>query len=83
MELKLISGSFDKNDAIELISQLINVKMRFHENKINMTQSMDDIKAREKRIIQLQNEMRGCIEALKNIDGKVSMMSQIKITTNE
>lgn len=56
MRLKLVKGRFDKDDAVELLTQLIQVKIKFHENKIQNSQHEEDIKMREQRIKQLQKD---------------------------
>ncbi|MGV3598708.1 MAG: hypothetical protein ACO1PI_12645 [Bacteroidota bacterium] len=56
MKLKLIKGRFDKDDAVELLTQLIQVKIKFHENKIQNSHHEEDIKMREQRIKQLQKD---------------------------
>ncbi len=55
MNIQLIQGAFDYKDAVELVSQLIQVKIKFHENKINQSASEEDIKYRESKIKRLQN----------------------------
>lgn len=57
MELQLIKGSFTQTEAIELISQMINVKIKFHEHKIENSHNEEDIKMREQRIKQLQKDL--------------------------
>ena len=79
MEINLINGSFTRNDAMHLINQLMNVKLEFHEDKINMHENLDDIKSREKRIIQIQNQLRACKEALLSVNGDVILKGEIKI----
>lgn len=56
MELHLIKGSFEKEEALELIQQMIQLKIKFHEKKIQQCEQEEDIKMRENRIKQLQNE---------------------------
>lgn len=57
MNIKLIQGEFNANDAIELIAQMIQVKIKYHENKINNRSNEEDIKAFEVKIKQLQKEL--------------------------
>jgi hypothetical protein len=58
MNIKLIQGQFSAQDAIDIITQMINVKIKFHENKINNAFAEEDIKMREKRIKQLQQQLQ-------------------------
>ena len=57
MNIKLIQGEFSGNDGIELIAQMIQVKIKYHENKINNHSNEEDIKSFEVKIKQLQNEL--------------------------
>ena len=52
-----MQGEFSGNDAIELIGQMIQVKIKYHENKINNRSNEEDIKSFEVKIKQLQNEL--------------------------
>ena len=65
MKIQLIEGHFSAKDAIELIAQMIHVKIMFHENKIDNANNEEDVKMREKKIHQLQKslfEVRKMIE---------------------
>lgn len=57
MNIPLIQGQFSAKDATDLITQLIHVKIKFHEGKINHASSEEDIKMREQRIKQLQKDL--------------------------
>lgn len=57
MNLQLIQGEFNANDAISILSQMIQVKLKYHENKISSTSNEEDIKYREEKIKRLQNEL--------------------------
>lgn len=57
MEIQLIQGEFPCNEAIELIAQLIQTKIKYHENKIEQNLSEEDIKFRETKIKQFQNKL--------------------------
>jgi len=53
MNIKLLNGNFSKQDAMELITKFIQVKISFHESKIKQSHNEEDIKMRESRIKQL------------------------------
>lgn len=57
MNIQLIQGEFNSNDAFELITQLIQVKIKYHETKINVSATEEDIKQRESKIKLLQKEL--------------------------
>ena len=55
---KLIKGHFSATDAIDIITQMVQVKIKFHESKITNTSNEEDSKMQEKRIKELQNELQ-------------------------
>lgn len=57
MNVHLIQGEFSTDDTLDLITQLIQVKIKYHENKIATHTSEEDIKARESKIKSLQKEL--------------------------
>lgn len=57
MKLQLITGEFETKDALELIKQMIDIKIKFHEGKIKEDSNEEDIKSREKKIKRLQDEL--------------------------
>ena len=67
MKLQLIQGNFTQKEAIELIVQMVHVKIKYHENQINNNSSEEDIKARESKIKQLQKEL---FELRQNLNSK-------------
>ena len=58
MQLQLIEGVYSSNDVHDLITKLVMVKINFHEQKISSTDSEEDIKEREKKIVSLQNQLK-------------------------
>ena len=42
MQLQLIKGEFNANDALTLVKQMVQLKIQFHINQINI-QSNEDI----------------------------------------
>jgi len=57
MNIKLIEGQFNKKEALDLITQMIHIKIKFHENKINNNSNEEDVKYRETKIKNLQKEL--------------------------
>ncbi len=80
MDIQLIKGQFDSAEAIEMITQLIHVKIRFHENKINHASSEEDIKMRENRIKQLQKDLYELRHHLSPKNKYLSIESNISLT---
>ena len=56
MDIQLIQGVFSSEDAISLIAKMIQVKIKYYENKIEKESREEDIKAREQKIKKLQGE---------------------------
>ena len=80
MTIQLIQGQFTPSEAIEIITQMINVKIKYHENKIAANSKEEDIKRRETKIKQLQKEL---FEARQEIFSKkqtLSIDATIKVT---
>lgn len=67
MNIQLIQGEFNAKDALELITQMIHVKIKYHENKITQVSSEEEIKSRESKIKRLQKEL---FELRANVKGK-------------
>jgi hypothetical protein len=57
MELHLIDGQFACADAINLVTQLYEVKIKYHTDKIAGSHNEEDIKMREQKIKLLQQEL--------------------------
>ncbi|MDR6562182.1 MULTISPECIES: hypothetical protein [unclassified Arcicella] len=57
MEIQLILGRFSAKEALELITQMIHVKIKYHEGKISSESNEEDIKRRESRIKELQHDL--------------------------
>ncbi|WP_337045298.1 hypothetical protein [Emticicia sp. 17c] len=57
MNIQLIQGEFSSGDAVELVTQLIHIKIKYHENKIAKDVNEEDIKYRESKIKRLQQEL--------------------------
>jgi len=77
MNIQLVKGSYSVSDALELMSQLIQVKIKFQENKINATHNEEDIKMREDRIKQLQNDLHQARVRIEKKGGMIALESEI------
>ena len=65
MVIKLLQGDFEKNEAISILTRLIDVKIKHHESSISLLANEEDVKSRENKIKNLQKslfEMRQFIE---------------------
>ena len=79
MNIQLIQGEFESKDALELIVQLVHIKIKYHENKIQSDSNEEDIKTRERKIIRLQQELFEVRKALQSNINNVKIESTIKI----
>jgi len=66
MEIQLISGTFTMAEAEQLLTDIVNTKIAFHENRIRtIHENEEDIEHSEKRIIALQATLRETIAKMK------------------
>jgi len=77
MNLPLIQGQFSAQEAIDIITQMINVKIKFHESKINNAHNEEDIKMREQRIKQLQQHLHESRSYIANQGGMIEITSEL------
>ncbi len=80
MTIQLIKGQFNAKEAIELIAQMIHVKIKFHEAQISDASIEEDIKMRENRIKQLQKDLYNARNFIKQQEGNIAIESEIKLT---
>ncbi len=79
MEIKLVTGSFEQREALDLITRLIDVKIRFHEERIRKSDQEEDIKQRETKIIRLQQDLYTIRQELGRSDKRVSIDAELNV----
>ena len=79
MNLSILNGHFNKQDAIALLTQMVHVKIAYHESSITKTSMIEDIKMHEKRIKQLQNELHEVRNAINALEGNIGLKGLIEI----
>lgn len=79
MKISLIKGAFEADDLLEIITQMIHVKIKFHEEQIKYNDSEEHIKMREKRIVELQRDLFELRNTIKHNHTKVFVDADIKI----
>jgi hypothetical protein len=77
MNIKLIQGQFSAQDAIDIITQMINVKIKFHENKIENSDGEEAIKMRENRIKDLQQNLNTARDYIEKQGENISIESKL------
>lgn len=78
MNIQLIEGQFNASEALDIITQMIQVKVKYHEHKITQSANEEDIKFREAKIKRLQNELHDFRTHLGDLSGTVTLDALIK-----
>jgi len=78
-QIPLLQGSFEKEDAVRILTQMVDVKIRYHEDKIRETDNEEDIKMRETRIRQLQKDLHDIRSHILSTAGRVELKSHIQL----
>lgn len=79
MELHLIDGQFTATDAIAILTQLTEVKIKYHENKIKSSHNEEDIKMRERKIKKLQKELADSRAHIQKQTSNITINSTINL----
>ncbi len=79
MDINILQGNFSAGDAEELITKMIDIKIKYHENKVGLSEDhTEDIKMREKRIIQLQKDLYEARQYIRHQKGSINLQAVIK-----
>ena len=79
MHIQLIQGQFTSNDAIEIITKMIHIKIKYHENKIHELSNEEDIKNREAKIKRLQQELFEVRDEILSRKGEIKVDATMNI----
>jgi hypothetical protein len=79
MTIQLIHGEFNSIEALKLITEMIHVKIKYHENKIIALSNEEDVKTRESKIKQLQKELFELREATNSKNDNLKIDAIINI----
>ncbi|MDP4283677.1 MAG: hypothetical protein Q8891_04600 [Bacteroidota bacterium] len=80
MNIQLIQGNFNAKDALAIITQMIHVKIKYHESKISNNSNEEDIKFREAKIIRLQKDLSDIRNFIEDSGGKINIQSKIHLS---
>lgn len=80
MHIHIIQGNFDAKDALEIVSQMIHVKIKYHEGKISHNSNEEDIKFREAKIKTLQRDLFDIRKFIENGGGQINIQSEIHLS---
>ncbi|MCU0421614.1 MAG: hypothetical protein MUC81_02295 [Bacteroidia bacterium] len=78
-QLSLANGTFSAKDAMQLIHDWVDVKIKYHESKIAASLDAEDVKMREHRIQKLQSDRANLREWLKAANDKVTLHVQLEM----
>ncbi|WP_026994844.1 hypothetical protein [Flectobacillus major] len=79
MNIQLIQGDFSSSDALELITQMVQLKIKYHENAITKDDTEETIKYSESKIKRLQQELFELRNSIKANRKKVTVKAIIHI----
>jgi len=79
MDLQLIQGHFTAEDTIDIVTQMINIKIRYHESKIGKSSNEEDIKMREQRIKLLQQDLANVKKHIELQEGKIAVRGDVHL----
>ena len=79
MNIQLIQGEFNSKDALDLITQMVHTKIKYHESKISPQCSEEDMKSRESKIKKLQKELFDLRNMIDDKRGNLKLDAVIKI----
>ena len=79
MEIKLIQGYFTPEDSIDILTKMINIKIEYHESKIDKSSNEEDIKMREERIKLLQKDLASAKKYIEQQDSKIAFTGDIHL----
>jgi hypothetical protein len=79
MKVELVNDDFEPKEALEILTKLIHVSVKFHVDKINVSSSKLDINMRETRIKSLQKHLFDIRQRIEIINGKITIQSSITL----
>lgn len=83
MNITLLKGSFEPAELADLMRSLVKVKISFHEDKIRSEDSEEQIKMREARIRQLQNELSEVLADIRQASGPLNAEANVTLEAHE
>lgn len=79
MNMHLTKGSFEPKEALDLLSSMVQAKIRFHENKISEDCREEEVEMRERQIRKLQEEWHELSKAIRERQGKITLDAAVAI----
>ena len=79
MNIQLIEGRFNSGDALKMITEIIHVNIRFHENKIKEQVTEKEMKTHINQIQELQKKLFEVGDLIKYGESNLYLKSSIEI----
>jgi rubrerythrin len=79
MEIQLLNGNFSGQEAIEILTKMIQVKIQFYEQKINKISGEEEIKMLENRIKITRKELFNTLFLVEKKRENVKLNCEINI----
>ena len=79
MGFQLISGMFSTQDSMDILTRMVQLKIAFHEEKIQAGSSEEDIHMRERRIRELQQDLQQLRQFICRGTGRVDIRAVVDI----
>jgi hypothetical protein len=79
MTVQLVTGEFSKLETLNMITQMFEMRIKFHEDKIMSSHNEEDIKMREKKIKFLQGELAQARKHLVSKEEPISVSCTITL----
>lgn len=79
MNLQLLKGNYSKQDSMNLLTKLFDIKIKFQEDKIKSSDNEEDIKMRENRIKELQKNLYEARLYIEKQSSTISINSEINL----
>lgn len=77
MTIQLMQGEYSPADTLDLITQMIHVKIKYHEKKMIQQNNEKNIKMQENIIRQLQKDLFEARKKMEKENSNINIESQI------
>lgn len=79
MKIQLLQGNFSKKEAIDIITHMVHVKVKFQEAKMKQSNNVEDIRKSEKIIQQMHKNLFNARVIIEKQEESINLEGLIKI----
>lgn len=79
MKIQLLQGNFSKKEAIEIITHMVHVKVKFQEAKMKLSNNVEDIRKSEKIIQQMHKNLYNARVIIEKQEESINLEGLINI----